>query len=586
MIYEPHSMTNYSCVFSELFVVVALLLCQTYAAPTTTAATPHLEQQQQQPQLYNSSVNIQCDSISNYQRGRKYCIIKNVRTNENTTVTYEPSFFAIFKTEMLFDSCRMHSLPAGLFTAFPKLKTLYTWNSGLRQVSKLDFRNALELNELDLSQNKISALDDSTFFWAIDLDSINLAQNRINRLEKLTFHGLISLRTLNLANNQLVKLAPGTFDVMPRLQLLNLERNRIRSIDEKLFAKNTNLKEIHLYQNEIVHLPGHTFAHLRRLVHFDLHDNPIRGLDYIEVDSVYTNIRNVSCGGCYVGDRTEKLLAASNRISFVCVSRNASHSLVQLELAGNNLTEFKNLTQLQRLRELDVSDNQIVDIGLNAFASMTELHELRLKRSGLQTIEFGMFSHKPKLRTLDISYNRLGSIDFSMFTALPNLRTLRLEGNDLVEMDMSSIRNFFPALAEIGISKNRWTCANLALAIKVLEANHIELSAIGLTKDTSNIHGIPCMDVAALSTAAAAAPSAMTTFERFDAQMLRMVADPFDATFGDGRLQCRVGLTNGKDMKAISALLLLKQEINTARESMVNIHNKLQLILDSVSLNK
>lgn len=545
----------------------------------STAATALLSQHPP----YNSSVNIQCDAISNYQRGRKYCIIKGVRTQENTTVTYEPSFFAIFKTEMLFDSCRMHSLPAQLFTAFPNIKTLYTWNSGLTIVSKTDFRNALELKELDLSQNQIGALDDSTFFWAIDLDSINLAHNQIDRLEKLTFHGLIRLRTLNIANNQLRRLAPGTFDVIPRLIVLHLEQNRIEAIDEKLFALNGQLKEIHLQQNAIVQLAGSTFAHLRRLVHFDLHDNPIVGLDYIEVDSVYTNIRNISCGGCYLGGRTEKMLAASNRIAFVVVGANASQTTVQLELAANKLKEFRNLTQLHALRELDISENQIDDIGLNAFANMTRLVDLRLKRSGLKTIEFGMFSHIAHLRSLDISFNRLGWIDLNMFTALPQLRTLRLEGNDVREMDMSGVRNFFPLLSEIGLSQNRWTCTNLAAAIKVLESNGIALSAVGLTKDTSNIKGIPCADVLMASLPS---PTSHESLHSVDAQMLRME----DKISGTAALstagECRVSLTNGKDMAAISALILLKHEINAARNAMGSIHRKLQIILDSVSSSR
>lgn len=575
----------------------------TSAAPTTIAPVPS------NISTAPASVNIQCDSISNYQRGRKYCIIKGVRSDENTTFTYEPSFFAVFKTEMLFDSCDLHSIPPAIFTEFPNLKTLYTWNSALVVVSKTDFLNAHKLKELDLSYNRISELLDSTFFWAIDLEIIKLAKNRLNRLEKLAFHGLISLRTLSLAQNQLEVLAPGTFDVMPRLRILYLQNNRIRIIDVKLFARNTELREIQMQDNHIVQLSGSTFAHLHKLNHFDIHDNPIVGLEHIVVDSIYTNIRNISCGGAYIGNRTEKLLASHNRIEYVIVE-SASKNVVELDLAVNRLVAFANLTELLNLRELDISDNQITDIGLNSFASMTKLVDLRLKNSGLSMVDFGLFSHKPKLKVLDISFNRLGGLDLNMFTALQNVRSLYLEGNSIVEMDMSGIRNFFPLLSKIGISKNSWNCMNLAMAVKVLESNHIELNAVGLTKHTTNIKGIPCTNVRAPVTAqptssvswwhaiSKSLPTAEARLENLlslSPQLLQMrspMAIPTASTemvtanhFATAAVgeKCIIETPSPSDIESVVQMVALKLEITDVIEAMSKIQHKVQLILDSVA---
>lgn len=580
-----------------------VLVCYTF---NTISAAPVPSNTSTAP----ASVNIKCDSISNYQRGRKYCIIKGVKSDENTTFTYEPSFFAIFKTEMLFDSCDLHSIPTAIFTEFPNLKTLYTWNSALVVVSKTDFLNAFKLKELDLSYNRISELLDSTFFWAIDLEIIKLEKNRLNRLEKLAFHGLISLRTLSLAHNQLEVLARGTFDVMPRLRILFLQNNRIRSIDVKLFTRNTELREIQMQDNHIVQLSGSTFAHLHKLNHFDIHDNPIVGLDHIVVDSIYTNIRNISCGGAYIGNRTEKLLASHNRIEYVIVE-SASKNVVELDLAFNRLMAFANLTELLNLRELDISDNQIADIGLNSFASMTKLVDLRLKNSGLRMVDFGLFSHKPKLKVLDISFNGLGEIDLNMFTALQNVRSLYLEGNSIVEMDMSSIRNFFPLLSKIGISKNSWNCLNLAMAVKVLESNHIELNAVGLTKHTTNIKGIPCTNVAkapvmaqptssvsfwqAISKSLPTAEARLENMLSLSPQMLQLrstIGIPTDSTemvtanhvltpAVEGK--CVVETASPSDIETVVKIVALKLEITDVIEVMTNIQQKIQMILDSVA---
>lgn len=439
----------------------------------------------------SKSVNIECDSISNYHRGRKYCIIKAIQTEQNTSITYEPSLFSTMKTELLFDKCILYSIPVGIFRAFPRLKTMYTWNSGLVTIRKEDFVSAAELRELDVSMNLVTELTESTFFWAHGLQYLNLASNRIGILPKLTFHGLIWLKVLHLDGNVIEHVWPGTFDITPRLEMLYLNNNRIRSIDGRLFAYNVGLMEVHMHCNNISRLDGMVVAHLKKLISFRVNDNPIVGLQHIQVDSIYTNIRNIGCAGCVIGNRTEKLLASNNRIEYIILDTTDSQ-ITELELNSNNLTSFQNITRLKQLTVLDISENQISNIGINSFAHLTKLSILKLRKCGLQSINFGLFSYKPKLRLLDISHNQLGRIELIMFTGLKNVRYLYLEGNNIVAMDMSSIHQYFPILNTIGLSQNLWNCTNLALAMKLLEANHIELNSVGLTRNSTNIKGIPC----------------------------------------------------------------------------------------------
>lgn len=436
-------------------------------------------------------MNIECDSISNYHRGRKYCIIKGVQTDQYTKISYEPSLFSTMKSELLFDKCKLYSIPIGIFSAFPKLKTMYTWNSGLVTIRKEDFRSAAELRELDVSMNLVTELVESTFFYAHGLEYLNLASNQIRILPKLTFHGLIWLKVLHLDGNDIEQVWPGTFDVTPRLEMLYLNNNRIRTIDRMLFVRNVGLIEIHMHCNNISRFDGMVAAHLKKLISFRANDNPIVGLQHIQVDSVYTNIRNIGCAGCVIGNRTEKLLASNNRIEYIVLDTTTS-KITDLELNSNRLTSFRNITQLTQLNVLDISHNQINDIGIQSFAHLTQLSILKLRQSGLNSINFGLFSYKPRLRLLDISHNQLGRIELIMFTGLKNVRYLYLEGNNIVRMDMSSIRQYFPLLSTIGLAQNSWNCTNLALAVKLLEANRIELNSVGLTKNYTNIKGIPC----------------------------------------------------------------------------------------------
>lgn len=437
---------------------------------------------------------IECDSISNYQRGRQYCIIKALRIDaRNATVFYEPSLFSDVKRELLFDMCQLHAIPAGIFAAFPNLRTMYTWNSGLQSLQPDDFAGAAALRTIDLSQNNISTLVESTFFGAIDLEYINLASNRIDRLPKFTFHGLVRLRVLRLSDNRIGQLPVGMFDVLPRLQMLYADGNRIDRIGGALLVRNVALQEVHLQANRITEVERQPFEHLRQLTSFRLDSNPVRGLDCLHVDAVHTDIRNVSAGGAMIGRRTETLLAAHNRIAYVSVAPDdGGVALKRLDLQANRMRQFSNLTGLRALRHLDLSANRFEDLGVPSFAEMPALIELRLRASGLQHISFGLFSRKPALRWLDVSHNRMRHVQLNRFTGLQAVRALFLEANELRHIDLTGVRQYFPLLETIGLAQNPWNCSNLAAGIKVLEANGIALNAVGMARNRTNIGGIPC----------------------------------------------------------------------------------------------
>lgn len=506
--------------------------------------------------VLHAVTEISCDSISDYQRGRQYCILKYLSGDESTTFKYVPSFFATFKTELLFDNCTLSSIPKGIFKAFPNLKTMYTWNAGLQKVSKNDFRNAHNLRVIDLSQNQIKVILDSTFFWAIDLEFIDLSQNQIDQIEKNAFHGLISLRILYLQSNKIDKLAPGMFEFLPMIETMHMNDNAIQSIDENLFANNFKLKSILLNDNQIKTVAGTTFQHLRKLAHFDMHNNPTEGLDLLIVDADYTNIRKTNCKGCYIGRRTKKLLASDNNISYII--QNGSGMVVDLDLSHNSLFSVRNLTKLDILKNLDLSHNHIRDIDVRTFANMTQLESLKLKQSGLSRILFGSFSHKPKLKVLDVSFNSLRTIDLNMFTAITNLRSLYLEGNNLTEINVSEIKQYFPLLTKIGISKNNWQCGNLAAAVKILESNSIELNSVGLTKQTTNIKGIPC------------------TNESTDIVIENV------KTNATAENKCEISLSSLEDTSLVMKLIELKYELADASDNLLQISNKLDAVLDNL----
>lgn len=442
-----------------------------------------------------NSITIDCDPISDTEYGRKYCFIRHLSANEFSQITIKTNPYADNKRELIFDNCTLTTLPMGLFENYPNLVTMYTWNAGIRTIAIDNFRNANHLSALDLTKNRIELLSAYVFSLAPNLKRLELSINFIKSIDVETFAGLTQLRTLHLDNNQIEFIPANALAPLIHLQTIRFNNNIIKAIAVELFINNIQLVNIYLNDNEIESLTGEqTFRHLTNVQAFDLHNNPIANLVCCIINAQMIDIRNTRARGCYVGTRTTKLHASNNQISFIEIS-NSSSNLVSVDLSNNKLIEMKNLTHLDRLTYLDLSKNQINDIGINSFANMRHLVTLNLQNSGLHTIFFGLFSHKPKLKLLDVSYNQLERIDFNMFMSLSSLRTLYLEGNNITDMDMTEIRTVFPALTKIGIAKNNWHCSNLALAVKYLESNGIELNSVGLIKNTENIKGIPCFNI-------------------------------------------------------------------------------------------
>lgn len=440
-----------------------------------------------------NSTEIECDAISNTDFGRRFCFIRHLNGRILHNVTYKPNSIADEKREIIFDNCTLDALPLGMFVHYPYVKTLYVWNIELKKIEQEAFENSNELLTLDLSKNRIAALDAYTFSLATHITLMDLSQNRIATVHVDAFSGLQRLNILNLDSNHLKLIPANCFAALIQLKTIRLSRNLIKMIPVELFGHNHRLRNIHLNDNNIEWLFGEqTFRHLNHVNEFDVHNNPIVNFGNCVINAQSIDIRNTNAHGCYIGARTKRLMASNNQIAFIDTSDAIATNLEHLDVAHNRLTKLHNLTRFEHLKYLDLTGNAICDIGLNSFGRMHQLEVLNLRNSGLSHIYFGLFSHKSKLRTLDLSYNKLGHIDFRMFVAMKSLVELHLDGNNLNQLDATEVRTIFPALTKIGISQNDWSCHQLASIVKHLESNGIAINSIDSTKNTENIKGIPC----------------------------------------------------------------------------------------------
>lgn len=440
-------------------------------------------------------IEIECDSISNTYFGRRFCFIRHMSVIEiqKQNVTFKANPIAEEKHELIFDNCTIDAIPLGIFEFLPNVKTVYGWNMHLQIVNAESFRNGKKLLVLDLSKNQIRELQQNSFCLAEQLTQLDLSKNLLQSIHVGAFSGLAQLNFLNLEYNKLELIPANSFTSLTKLKSIRMSHNLIKMIPVELFGQNIQLQNIYLNDNAIEWLLGEqTFRHLASVNEFDLHNNPIANLGCCIINAQSIDIRRTNSKGCYIGARTNRILANDNQISFIDSNDATPINLKHLELRNNRLLKIENLTRFENFIHLDLTNNTISDIGISTFAKMHRLEKLYLRNSGLSKIYFGLFSYKPKLKLLDISYNELGQIDFRMFVSLNSLNKLDLDGNNITELDATEIRKIFPALLEISILENNWHCKNLSKFILQLQSFGITIKSFGSEKNSENIAGIPC----------------------------------------------------------------------------------------------
>lgn len=541
------------------------------------------------------SIDAECDPISNTDFGRRFCFFRHIRAEQPTAnITIKLNPIADEKRELIFDNCTLYTMPLRIFENFPNIKTIYTWNTHLKALTKEIFAQAEQLTLLDLSKNQIESLTANTFSLALNLKHLELSQNVIQSIDVDTFSGLQRLQVLHLNHNKVELIPANVFSELHDLKTVRLDHNQIKTIPMELFAANGQLRNIFLNDNSIEWMMGEqSFRHLSHVVDFDLHNNPILNMRCCVINAQSIDIRNTNARCCYIGTRTKRILANDNRISFIEISGDGTatvaHSLQHIDLANNKLNEIKNLTHFSDLMYMDVSNNRFIDIGLNSFASMHGLEVLNLRNSGLHNIHFGSFSHKSHLKELDISYNELRTIDFRMFMSMANLKTLLMEGNNITDINMTEIRKIFPALTKIGIARNNWTCDNLASIIKYLESNSISLNSVGVIENTENIKGIPCTNDASdlnsdeavenenSSTMIKSSFETVKNSHRYAEQLNLDSSQPIDLSD-----KCHNSPSNYDTMNAMVRLIELKYETQDTAAAIQSIAKKLDNLLDQI----
>ncbi len=263
----------------------------------------------------------------------------------------------------------------------------------------------IKLTSLDLSYNIIS--DITPLAGLTNLTSLDLSYNIISDITSLS--GLTNLTSLRLHDNFFSDISP--LSGLTRLISLSLYGTIIR--DRLLLSHLSDLSE--------ANIPD---ANLRAAIKTNLgkaSDEPITSFEMVFLSELEAPNSNIS-------DLTGLELATN--LTWLHLGYG---DMVGFPRNSNNISDFSPLSNLTRLRTLDLANTGISDITL--LSNLTSLERLYLPNNDISDVS--TLSNLTSLRLLHLPNNDIS--DVSTLSNLTSLERLNLSGNDI--SDVSTLSN-------------------------------------------------------------------------------------------------------------------------------------------------
>ncbi|RWS27335.1 toll-like protein [Leptotrombidium deliense] len=331
------------------------------------------------------------------------------------------------------------------------LRALYLQNNRISDVAELSLSALSKLQIIDLSSNQLTSIPPRTFRASEELRQLHLQNNSLNYLQPGLFTGLSKLLVLNLSYNQIGSewITPDTFADLIRVVILDLSHNRLSKINTTTFQSQYSLQILYLQHNEIEQIGDHSFAALYNLHTLILSNNRLKSLDAFSLNGLYV-LSKVSVGGNELSaiheeafrncSNLQDLDLHSNKLTSVPKAVQSLQKLKTLQLSDNSISDVRNASYLglQHLQTLNVSGNQVVNLTRGSLKDLPALRYLDISRCALQHLEHGVFDDAPSLVGIYLQNNKMTDIN-GLFMNLQNLQVLNVSHNSITWFDYALI---------------------------------------------------------------------------------------------------------------------------------------------------
>uniref|UniRef100_A0A452V8G1 Slit homolog 1 protein n=1 Tax=Ursus maritimus TaxID=29073 RepID=A0A452V8G1_URSMA len=305
------------------------------------------------------------------------------------------------------------------------------------KLTKIPERIPQSTAELRLNNNEISILEATGIFKKLThLKKINLSNNKVSEIEDGAFEGAASVSELHLTANQLESIRGGMFRGLDGLRTLMLRNNRISCIHNDSFTGLRNVRLLSLYDNQIAAISPGAFDTLQPA--------SVPGLCHLSQAGGLGTLLNhsaLSCqeeGGCLPRPQCpqecaclDTVVRCSNKHLQV-LPKGIPKNVTELYLDGNQFTLVPGqLSTFKYLQLVDLSNNKISSLSNSSFTNMSQLTTLILSYNALQCIPPLAFQGLRSLRLLSLHGNDISSLREGIFTDATSLSHLAIGANPL-----------------------------------------------------------------------------------------------------------------------------------------------------------
>lgn len=283
----------------------------------------------------------------------------------------ENTFSSLYNLHtLILSNNRLSAIDGYTFNGLYVLSLLSLDNNDIERIDPAALKNSSSLQDLHLNGNKL--LEVPTVLSDVPmLKTLDLGENHITNIANSSFGQMQHIYGLRLTENNIGNITKGVFDKMASLKILNLSRNKIQKVEPGAFDNNLNLQAIRLDGNYLSDIGG-LFAKLPNLIWLNISDNQLEWFDYAMIPT-----------------GLQWLDIHANRIT---------------EL-GNYFEIESNL----HLSTFDASANKLTEITGSAIPDSVEL--LFLNDNLISKVQSYTFFKKPNLTRVDLYGNKITSLN-------------------------------------------------------------------------------------------------------------------------------------------------------------------------------
>ncbi|KAG8189464.1 hypothetical protein JTE90_018117 [Oedothorax gibbosus] len=284
---------------------------------------------------------------------------------------------------------------------FSSLYNLYSLDLGensLRHLDILTLNGLYVLSDLRLSFNRISSVHPDVFKNCSSIENIDLQGNRLDHIP-IALRSLQFLRSLNLNNNSIKSLDDSSFQDLKQLHHLRISKNELENVTKDTFKHLKSLKSIDLSQNQIRNLEHGIFDYLEVLSEVNLSDN------YLEdINGIFMTLTNLV-----------SLNVSRNKIQWFdyAVIPTELNELDMHSNEIKTLSNYYELEDTLKLRELDVSFNHISEISSISFPN--HISKLKINNNHISIVKPFTFMAKVNLSFVNMADNNIETLDINAF---------------------------------------------------------------------------------------------------------------------------------------------------------------------------